>query len=166
MDIVLIVGASFMIVVIGLLSVGWAVGKTQSMPDQIVIDAQEAIEFCAEALADEVTAVMSYDDLRRLLRLHLEWIQAYHWAPESPNMAPIVFEEFDPISYIQERADTVGLVVDPGHIKAVVDAHSAYLRVVGALHIDDPVAVEADLANTPLLAGPDNGSQLEAGPDT
>jgi hypothetical protein len=159
-----ILAAAAVTVVAALLSVGWAVGKTRAMPDQIVIDAHEAIEFCAEALPVEVTSVISYDELRRLLRLHLEWIQAYHWAPESDREAPILFEQLDAADYLLERADVIGMSVDRQQVVAVIEAHSAYLQVVGAIHIDDPVSVEADLAELPLLDAPRQPSALDEGP--
>ena len=153
-ELVLLVVAALLVVIVALVSVGWAVGKTTAMPDQIVVDVHEAIEFCAEALPLEVTSVVSYDELRRMLRLHLEWIQAYHWAPDGGSDGPIVFEEHDPLSYLVERAATVGLDVTPEQLAAVIEAHSAYLQVMGAIHLDDPVAVEADLAHLPLLDAP------------
>jgi hypothetical protein len=149
------------VVAVALLFVGWAVGKTAAMPAQIVIDTEEAIEFCAQALPDAVTAVISYDELRRLLRLHLEWIQAYHWAPEGDQDGPIVFEELDAAAYMAERADVLDLDVTPDQIAAVIAAHSAYLQVMGAIHLDDPVKVEADLAELPLLDAPRSPSALD-----
>ncbi len=148
---VLLVVAALVVVAVAFVFVGHAVGSTEAMPDQIVIDGHEAIEFCAQALPDAVTASLSYDDLRRLLRLHLEWIQAYHWAPASTDAPPIIFEQFDPLAYVMERCEVVGLDVDPEEAAAVIQAHSDYLQVVGALHIDDPVNVEADLAQAPQL---------------
>ncbi len=148
---VLIAVAAVLVLVLAFVFVGHAVGSTEAMPDQIVIDGHEAIEFCAEALPDAVTASLSYDDLRRLHRIHLEWIQAYHWAPASTDAAPIIFEQFDPLAYVMERCEVVGLDVDPEEAAAVIQAHSDYLQVVGALHIDDPVEVEADLARSPQL---------------
>ena len=150
--------AGVMVIAVALLSVGWAVGKTVAMPDQIVIDAEEAIEFCAEALPLEVTSQVSYDELRRLLRLHLEWIQAYHWAPEGDSDGPILFEELDAVDYMVERADVVDLDVTREQLVAVVEAHSAYLQVVGAIHLEDPVKIEADLAELPILSDPDRRS--------
>ncbi len=150
----LIVVAAVVVVVIALLMVGWAVGKTTSMPDQIVVDAHEAIEFCAQALPDEFTAVLTYDELRRLLRLHLEWIQAYHWAPEGDDRGPILFEELDATDYMAERADVLGLAVTRDQLVAVIEAHSAYLQVMGAIHLEDPVTAKADLAELPLLDAP------------
>lgn len=155
--------AAVLVVGVALIAVGWAVGKTAAMPDQIVVDGHEAIEFCAEALAGEVTAVLSYDELRRLIRLHLEWVQFYHWAPEGETEGPILFEELDAVDYMVERADVVGLDVTRDQIVAVVEAHSAYLQVMGAIHLEDPVIVEADLSNLPAIDGPLLPSALDEG---
>lgn len=163
-ELVLLAVAALTVVIVALLAVGWAVGKTTAMPDQIVVDAHEAIEFCAEALPVEVTSVVSYDELRRMVRLHLEWIQAYHWAPDGASDGPIVFEEHDPLEYMIERARVVGLDVAAEHLAAVIEAHSAYLQVMGAIHLDDPVAVEADLAQLPLLEAPARPSAIEGAP--
>ncbi len=143
--------AAAVVVVIAFFAVGDAVGKTERMPGQIVVDVHEAIEFCAEALPGEVTATLSYDELRRLLRLHLEWIQAYHWAPEVGESGPIVFEQFDALDYVMERAAVTHLDVSREHAAAVIQAHSDYLAVMGAIHLDDPVKVEQDLGELPLL---------------
>jgi hypothetical protein len=142
--------ALVLVVVVGLVFIGDAVGKTSAMPDQIVVDVHEAINFCAEALPSEVTAVMTFDELRRLLRLHLEWIQAYHWSPEGGDEAPILFEEFDALDYVMERMAAIRLDIPKAHVAQVIDVHSSYLQVMGAIHLDDPVKVEADLAELPL----------------
>lgn len=163
MAIAIIVVAALLVVAIAFYAVGHAVGETEDMPDQIVVDMHEAIEFCAEALPAHVTAELSYDELRRLLRLHLEWIQAYHWAPEgaeSPAAGPIVFEQFDALPYVMERADVTGLQVSEEFAAAVIQAHSDYLQVAGAIHLDDPADVEQDLAELPLLADPTAGQPL------
>ncbi len=159
MAIVLLIVTALLVVVIGLLFVGSAVGKTNAMPAQTVVDVHEAINFCAEAVPVSVSSVLSYDDVRRLLRLHLEWIQAYHWAPDGDSDGPIVFEEFDALNYVMERADITGLEVERDHAAAVIEAHSSYLQVMGAIHIEDPGDVENDLAELPLLDAP----LLEAG---
>lgn len=155
--------AVVVVVVIGLLFVGWAVGKTAAMPDQIVIDVHEAIEFCAEALPVEVTSQLSYDDLRRVLRLHLEWIQAFHWAPEGDPDGPILFSEQDALGYVLERVDVLRLPVTPEQAAAVVEAHDSYLQVAGAIHLEAPELVERDLAELPALDGPERHRPLDEG---
>lgn len=162
MAIALLVVAAVLIIVIGFVAVGHAVGTTEAMPDQIVVDVHEAIEFCAEALPGEVTATMSYDELRRVLRLHLEWIQFYQWAPETTSTGPIVFEQFDAVNYVMERMTVTDLDVPREHVAAVIQAHSDYLQVMGAIHLDDPVKVEEDLGELPLLDDPSH-QELEAG---
>ncbi|MEM7274051.1 MAG: hypothetical protein AAF547_13285 [Actinomycetota bacterium] len=162
----LVIGVMALVVIaIGFYAVGHAVGTTEAMPAQIVIDAHEAIEFCAEALPGEVTATLSYDELRRLLRLHLEWIQAYHWAPASVDAGPIVFEQYDALDYVMERVEVTDLEVSRDHAAAVIQAHSDYLQVAGAIHLDDPVKVEEDLAELPLLDSPRNPALDPGGDD-
>ncbi len=153
--------AAVVVVIIGLYAVGHAVGATERMPAQIVVDVHDAIEFCAEALPSEVTATVSYDDLRRVLRLHLEWIQAYHWAPETASSGPIVFEQFDALDYVMERVQVTDLEISREHAAAAIQAHSDFLQVMGAIHLDDPVKVEQDLAQLPLLENP---AGIELGP--
>ena len=160
-----VVVAALLVVLIGLWSVGWAVGKTREMPPQIVVDVHEAIDFCAEALPLEVTSVLSYDELRRVLRLHLEWIQAYHYSPDHLRSGPIVYEQFDPVDYVVERADLLRLDISREHIVEVVAAHDAYLHVMGALHIEEPELVARDLGDFGEL-GAEMTAALEAGTDT
>jgi hypothetical protein len=160
--IALLIIAAVIIVIVAFIAVGHAVGSTEAMPAQIVVDVHEAIEFCAEALPDEITAELTYDELRRLLRLHLEWIQAYHWSPEGTESGPIVFEQFDALDYVMERMTVTDLDVPRGFAAAVIQAHSDYLQVMGAVHIDDPVKVDGDLAQFPLLEAPD-AAELDSG---
>lgn len=166
--VVVLIVTLLVVVVVAFIAVGHAVGSTEAMPRQIVVDSHEAIEFCAQALPDRITASLSYDDLRRLIRLHMEWLQAYHWAPDSSDATPIVFEQYDPLAYVMERCHAVDLEVSAEEAAAVIEAHSDYLRVIGALHIDDPVQVEADLAQFPLLEQSEIGEvdRLESGNHT
>lgn len=162
MAIALLIIAAIVVIAVAFVAVGHAVGSTEAMPAQIVLDVHDAIEFCAEALPGEVTAEMTYDELRRTLRLHLEWIQAYHWSPEGSDSGPIVFEQFDALDYVMERMTVTDLDVPRGFAAAVIQAHSDYLQVMGAVHIDDPVKVDGDLAELPLLDAPD-AAELDQG---
>ncbi len=154
--------AAVLVVLIGLWSVGWAVGKTREIPPQIVVDVHEAIDFCAEALPLEVTSVLSYDELRVLLRLHLEWIQAYHYTPDHLASGPIVYEQFDALDYVMERCDLLRFEVERDHVAEVIAAHDAYLQVMGALHIEDPDLVARDLGDLGAL-GTEVQAALEQG---
>ncbi|MBT8241350.1 MAG: hypothetical protein KJN63_09005 [Acidimicrobiia bacterium] len=151
MEYVILVVGAVIVVAIALIAVGGGVAKTASMPRQIVYDVQESIDFCAEALPDEVTATLSYDDLRRLLRLHLEWIQAYHFTPEGDPDGPLVFNNEDALAYVMERAAITGLPVSVEHARHVLDAHLAYFQFMGAVHVESPELVRIDLQELGLL---------------
>jgi hypothetical protein len=148
--VILVVGA-VLVVAIALVAVGGGVAKTASMPNQVVYDVQESIDFCAEALPDEVTATLSYDDLRRLLRLHLEWIQAYHFTPEGDSEGPVVFNNEDALAYVMERSAITRLPVSAAHARLVLDAHLAYFQFMGAVDIEAPDLVRKDLSELGLL---------------
>ena len=147
---ILIVGA-VIVVAIALVAVGGGVAKTTAMPDQVVYDVMESIDFCAEALPDEVTATLSYDDLRRALRLHLEWIQAHHFTPEGDPDGPLVFNDNDALAYVMERAAITQLPISADHARQVIGAHLAYFQFMGAVHIESPDIVNEDLAELGLI---------------
>ena len=157
MEYVILAVGLVVVVAIALVAVGGGVAKTASMPKQIVYEVQESIDFCAEALPDDVTATLSYDDLRRLLRLHLEWIQAYHFTPEGDPDGPLVFNNEDALAYVMERAAITRLPVSADHARQVLDAHLAYFQFMGAVHVEAPDVVRTDLEEMGLL---------EAGGDT
>ncbi len=143
--VILLVGA-VIVVAIALVAVGGGVAKTAAMPNQIVYDVMESIDFCAEALPDEVTASLSYDDLRRALRLHLEWIQAHHFTPDGDPDGPLVFNDADALAYVMERAAITRLPISVDHARQVLDAHLAYFQFMGAVHVEEPDVVQKDLA--------------------
>ncbi len=158
---ILAVGA-LIVVAIALVAVGGGVAKTTAMPDQVVYDVMESIDFCAEALPDEVTATLSYDDLRRALRLHLEWIQAHHFTPEGDPDGPLVFNDDDALAYVMERAAVTQLPISADHARQVISAHLAYFQFMGAVHIESPDIVKQDLAELGLieLADPNSAPEL------
>ncbi len=157
--------AAVLVTVIGLLFVGWGVGKTREAPPQITIDIHDAIDFCSEALPDEVTAQLSYEDLRRLMRYHLEWVQFYHWTPDTSDEQPVFYEQLDAADYVAERADFYHLDVDRDQIEAVVRANDAFLQFSGAIGVADSAAVQEDLAEVASLALAPGRPEPAMGPD-
>ena len=151
MEFVILGVGAVIVVAIALVAVGGGVAKTAAMPDQIVYDVMESIDFCAEALPDEVTATLSYDDLRRALRLHLEWIQAHHFTPEGDPDGPLVFNDDDALAYVIERAAVTQLPISADHAREVIGAHLSYFQFMGAIHIEAPEIVQKDLAELGLV---------------
>ncbi len=137
--------------ILSLISVGYAVRRVLTTPPQIIFDAEESIEYAAQALPDEVTSQISYGDLQRVLRLHLEWLQAFHWSPVGASKSPIVFDELEPKQYITERAEVIGLEIDTQYIESILASHYDYLTAVGAIHAPRRPDAATDLNSTEEL---------------
>lgn len=141
MEIVIIIVAAVIVVVIALVAVGRVVGETAAQPAHKVFDSGEALAFVSEALPDEVTAELSYDEVTRLMRLHLEYVQMHHLAPEDPEDPSanlVVMGEEDPVDHILRRAVEHKRPVERHHAQAVVTAQLAYFEAIGALDIEPP----------------------------
>ena len=145
-----------LVVWIALGVIDYTVTKTSRMPRQTIVDINESIEFCAEALPQETTSQISYDDLTKALRLHLEWIQAYHWSPSNSSEKPILFKAEDPVKYMIERADILELEITNEQLKDIANAHYEYLISKGALHIQPAGYSAIDLANKPEIEQTEN----------
>ena len=136
---------------ISVIVVALAIARSASTPPQIIFDAEESIEYTAQALPDSVTSSISYTDLQRALRLHLEWLQAFHWSPAGASKSPIVFDENEPIDYIVQRSKVIGLTLNRSELESVVRAHYDYLGAIGAIHTQDKAVTEADLRSVEEL---------------
>ena len=75
MIVALAVVAAVLVVVIALVAVGRESFTLGAQPKQAHFDLEEAVEFVADRLPDEVTAVLTYDDVRSILRWHLEYLR-------------------------------------------------------------------------------------------
>ena len=103
--------------------------------ERVVFDAEQSLEFVAEALPSELTAELSYDDVRRILRLlhdHLHARGVATTAGEDGDEVAVVSPE-EAVAEIVARAADVGIAIEPDHARAVVDAQMAYFEAIGAL---------------------------------
>ncbi len=69
-----LVGA-VVVVLIAFVAVGKAVAELETERSPAVYDLNDAVDWIAHRLPDEVTARISYDDVTTLLRWHLDWFQ-------------------------------------------------------------------------------------------
>ena len=69
-----LVGA-VVVVLIAFVAVGKAVAELETERSPAVYDLNDAVDWIAHRLPDEVTARISFDDLTLLLRWHLDWFQ-------------------------------------------------------------------------------------------
>lgn len=132
--------------VVAAVAVGSVVARSSVKSRPAVYDLEEAVEFVAERLPAEVTATVSYDDVRRVLRWHLDLLAsrgvASYRTDDDVNTSLVVVGDAEPIAYILGRADEAGLDLADDHVVSILVAQEAYYEAIGAIG--------------PEVAGPDD----------
>ena len=90
----------------------------------------EAVEFISERLPYETAAELTPDNLRQLLRLHLNYLQ---FEEGSVGRAGGVLNDDATVAELQRRARDDGLGLDRRHVGNVLDGQLHYLRAIGAI---------------------------------
>ena len=140
----LVVVTVLAVVAIGLVAVGAVTGRLAGEPPRSVFDLEEAVHWVADRLPDELTAQLSYDDVRALLGWHLDYLTAKGVAGETDRelegrtSGPIVAGDNEGVAYVLGRASEAGLDVDDVSIVQVLDVVAAYLEAIGAIGAEVP----------------------------
>ncbi len=137
MVVLLIVVGAFAVVAIALVSVGVVVRRLGPEPARRVFDADEALAFVAAVLPDEVTAQLSYDDVERILRLHLDFLHRQGVARSGGDLpegeGPLVVDFGDAVEDVLARAALVRFHPEREQVAAVISAQLAYFEAIGAM---------------------------------
>jgi hypothetical protein len=133
--VVLAVVAVVLVVVIALVAVGREAFTMSAQPKQAHFDLEEAVEFVADRLPDEVTAILSYDDVRSILRWHLEYLRD-RGVPARRDLVdggPVVVEDDEGVAWVLGKADEVGMDVTDAEVVAVLETELEYFDAIGAI---------------------------------
>jgi hypothetical protein len=156
--------AVVLIVAIALVAVGAAVGRLETEPARSVFEHNEALEFVAQALPDELTAQLSYDDVQRILRLHLDYLHSQGVSRSGGDLDRAEgFKVLGPEAAVDDvlrRASLVDFFPRREAVSEVIAAQLAYFEAIGAVaEVDVPELEELDA----ISAG--QGSAELSGPD-
>jgi hypothetical protein len=127
--------AAVVVVAIAYLAVGRESLLLSRQPRQAVFDLEEAVEFVADRLPDDVTARLSYDDVRDLVRWHLEYLrdrQVPRWREHTAG-GPVVVEDDEGLGWVLGRADAASLDITDTDAAMVLELEAAYLQAIGAI---------------------------------
>mgnify|MGYP000883775898 FL=1 len=132
--IALAVAATF---VIAAVSVGVVSRSLAQRPRRSVYDLEEAVEFVADRLPDEVTARLSYDDLHSVLLFHCEYLArkgiASERTAEDVASSLVVVPDDEPIAYVLGRVEQEGLEIDDADVVTILDVELEYYDAIGAI---------------------------------
>ena len=128
--------------VIAAVSVGSVTARLSTRARRSVYDLDDAVEFVADRLPPDVTAEISYEDVRAVLEWHIEYLSekgvASYRTADDPGPGLIVVSDDEPLAYILGRIDGVaegqpaaGLTDE--QVAVILDAQSAYYESIGAI---------------------------------
>jgi hypothetical protein len=135
MVVLVVVLAAIAVVVIALVAVGREAFTLGAQPKQAHFDLEEAVNFVADRLPDEITAVLTFDDVRSILRWHLEYLRDRGVPVRRDQNAggPVVVEDDEGIAWVLGRADEAGLEVTDEEVATVLEVELEYFKAIGAI---------------------------------
>jgi hypothetical protein len=134
--VLLIVAAGAVVFVIAAAVIGRESRRLDAVPPKPVFDMDEAVVWVADHLPYEVSAVLSYDDVRRIIDWNLEYFRAQGVSSNGSGPHPegsVVVGLAETVEYVLARAIVDGADYTPVQVHAVLDAHMAYLVAIGAV---------------------------------
>lgn len=140
-----VVVAAVLVAAIALVAVGREAFTLARQPKQAIFDVDEAVDFVADNVPDEVSARISYDDVRALVRWHLDHLAAAgtptaRW--EAGRARLVVVDDEEGAEVLMTRAVESGLDVRPDDVAAVLAAELAYFEAIGAVGAPVPEPLE------------------------
>src|ERR1700704_5127468 len=128
MGVLLAVVAAILVLVIALVAVGREAFTLSAQPKQAHFDLEEAVNFVADRLPEEVTAILTFDDVRSILRWPLEYLRDRGGPVRRDQNAggPVVVEDDEGIAWVLGQADEAGLEVTDVEVAIVLEAELDY----------------------------------------
>lgn len=134
--------ATFTTFVIAAVSIGAVTAGLATRARRSVYDLDEAVEWVGDVLDPEVTAVVTFDDVRAVLEWNLDYLQDKGIASlrtgDDPGSGLIVVGDAEPLAYILGRIDeaaveAAGAQLTDENVEAVLAANRSYEQSIGAI---------------------------------
>jgi hypothetical protein len=106
-----------------------------------VFNIDEAVAFVADALPFDISAVLSFDDVRRIIDWNLEYFRTRGVSSNGHSVeleGPVVVGGADTVDYVLHQAERAGVELTPLQVHAVLDAQMQYLESIGAIGPEAP----------------------------
>jgi hypothetical protein len=130
-----------LIFVIAAVVVGREARRLDAVPPEPVFNMDDAVEWVADHLPFEVSAVLSHSDVRQIIDWNLEYFRTKGVSGNGHGPAvhgPVVVGGAETVDYVLHRAEALGSPYTPVQVHAVLDAQMAYLEAIGAIGPEVP----------------------------
>jgi len=129
----LVVLAAACVVAIALYAIGREVVLLEARVQPAVFELEEAIEFIADRLPDEVTARVSHDDVRWVLKADADVLEEATADAVAAGDDDEVIDENGAVGRVLERASGQRPDLADEDVVAILDARLEYLEAIGAI---------------------------------
>ena len=149
MGIVLLVLGVALVFAIAAVVVGREARRLASQPVQRTFNFEDAVTWVCDHVSEEVAAVLTPDDVRKILDWHLEYfrLKGVSGNGSGPHVeGPVVVTGAETVGFVLQRAEQAGTRFTPEQVHAVLDAQMGYLTEIGAV---GPVADPEEGPGTP-----------------
>ena len=123
--------------VVAAVSVGGVTAKLADKPRRTVYDLEDAVDFVAGHLPPEITAVITFDDVRLVLGWHVDYLRergvASYRTDDDIGDELVVVRDDEPVAYIIGLADEAELEVTDEQVVAILAAEERYYEAIGAI---------------------------------
>ena len=137
MGLVWVIVALAVVLLIAAVVVGRETDRLAGAPPRPVFDLDEAVTWVARHLPFEVSAQLSHDDVRQILRWNLDYFRSKgvtgNGSSANAPASDVVVGGGETVDNVLARARTAGLDYTAPQVHAVLDAQMAYLEAIGAL---------------------------------
>ncbi len=117
-------------------AIGREARRLDALPPRAVFDLDEAVSWVANHLPEDVTAQLSYDEVRQILDLSLDHLRTLGLAGSTtgdPVEGEVVVDEADAVAAVLDKALQSGPDVSAHQVQAVIAAQLAYLQAISAV---------------------------------
>ncbi len=149
MTVVFALAAALSVFVIAAIVIGREAHRLDALAPRVVYDIDEATSFVADRLPSDSQARLTYDELRKMLVLHMGWMHSKGLQPQDvidrrqDITESVVFGEETLTAFLLgEAAEARIEVLDDVDVVHVVRAHLDYFEAIGAV---GPSASSTDL---------------------
>jgi hypothetical protein len=113
--------------------VGREARRLDAEPPRPVFDIDEATDWVANHLPFEVSAVLSYADVRQILEWHLEFLRSRGMMKDGAAEGSIVVGPEEVADFVLGRARQSDSPYSEDQVAAVLDAQLGYFDAIGAI---------------------------------
>jgi hypothetical protein len=168
-------GVAVAVFVLAAFFIGREAHRLDAIAPRAVYELEEAVLFVADRLPSDSQTQLTYDELRELLRAHLQWLhrKGLHPAKVTDRRQdmmdePVVVEDTTAVGFLIAAADQLEIEVDDLDLALVTEAHLAYFDEIGAI---GPEAADPDVDLRAIERGfraaelPPAASEMPDGPE-